>query len=805
MLERAIQALRDDAGFMSCVAHWEEIPQREGRYAEFPDEIDPRIRQALRAKGVERLFSHQRTAYEEVRRGHHIVVVTPTASGKTLAYNLPVLQTLLEEPEAKAMYLFPTKALSQDQQSELNEILIGGELPVKIFTYDGDTPQSIRISVREEGRVVITNPDMLHTGVLPNHPKWIKFFQGLRFLVIDEIHTYRGVFGSHMTNLLRRFKRIAEFYGARPQFICCSATIGNPKELAERILEEQVHLLDENGAPSGRRHFVLYNPPLVDPVQGIRKSVIKEAQAIATRLLKQRIKTIVFARSRLRTELIASYIRESLKNLYTEDSRVKVASYRGGYLPNERRAIERGLRQGEILGVVSTNALELGIDIGGLDVSVLAGFPGSIASTWQQAGRAGRRASVSLSVLVASASPIDQYIIRHPEYFFGRSPESGWVDPDNVFILNDQLKCAVFELPFEEREPMAERYRELLDYLEENGVVRFSGGRWFWSDRSYPAEKISLRSSAPGNIVIVDTTRGRDEVIGEMDKPGAKMYLYDEAIYIHLGDQFVVKKLDLDNQRCYVESTDVNYYTDSIVKTDIKLLEEDAREGRAGVEVAVGDILLRTQATKYKKLKFGTHENIGYGEIDLPADEMHTRSAILLFGPGTAAERALASVPEEQRPVVMQRLGVLLRNIAPVFLLCDSRDIGVTERLKDPAFEVPCLYVYDSYPGGTGLSEGFLEAADDILRGALELVSSCSCTEGCPSCIGPVAEVTGFNPKTAVLGFLSTWNGPSRLVETGGKTGRGARTRSGGSGVGPNSSARQVDESHSSAGQGSGP
>ena len=771
MVERAIEALRNDAAFMSCVAHWQEIPPREGRYAEFPPEIDPRIREALSRRGIQRLFTHQRAAYDEVRRGNHIVVVTPTASGKTLAYNLPVLQSLLDEADAKAMYLFPTKALSQDQQSELNEVLIAAGLPLKIFTYDGDTPQSIRISVREEGRLVITNPDMLHTGVLPNHPKWIKFFQSLRFVVIDEIHTYRGVFGSHMTNLIRRLKRVAAFYGARPRFVCCSATIGNPRELAERIVEEPVVLLDDNGAPAGARHFVLYNPPLVDPVQGIRKGVVKEATGIAAGLLKQGIKTIVFARSRLRTELIASYIRESLKNLYTEDSRVKVASYRGGYLPNERRAIERGLRQGEILGVVSTNALELGIDIGGLDVSILAGFPGSIASTWQQAGRAGRRAAVSLSVLVASASPVDQYLIRHPEYFFGRSPESGWVDPENVFILNDQLKCAVFELPFEEDEPLARRYRELLDYLEENGVVRFSGGRWFWSDRSYPAEKISLRSSAAGNIVIVDTTKGRDEVIGEMDKPSAKMYLYNEAIYIHLGDQYVVRKLDLENQRCYVESSEVNYYTDSIVKTDIKLLQEDARERRSGIEAAIGDILVRTQATKYKKLKFGTHENIGYGEIDLPADEMHTRAVILLFSPGTEAERSFARMPAEQRPIVMQRLGVLVRNIAPVFLLCDARDIGVSERLKDPSYECPCLYVYDSYPGGTGLSEGFLEATDKILRGARELVGSCPCAEGCPSCIGPAAEPGGFNPKEAVLGFLALWSGSG---QGGGLASRGA-------------------------------
>jgi DEAD/DEAH box helicase domain-containing protein len=767
MLEQAIRELRRDRQFMASVAHWEVIPARPARTVEFPPEIDPRIRKALNEQGVQKLYVHQAACYRAVRAGSSVVVVTPTASGKTLAYNLPVLQTLLEDPAAKAVYLFPTKALSQDQQSELNEVLLGGELPVKIFTYDGDTPQSIRISVREQGRVVITNPDMLHTGILPNHPKWIKFFQSLRFVVVDEIHSYRGVFGSHMTNLIRRLKRIAAFYGARPQFICCSATIGNPKELAERLLEMPVELIDENGAPAGERHFILYNPPLVDPVQGIRRGVVKESQRLATMLLRRGVKTIVFARSRVRTELIASYIRESLANLYTENDRIQVASYRGGYLPNERRAIERGLRQGEIRGVVSTNALELGIDIGGLDASVLAGFPGTIASTWQQAGRAGRRASVALSILVASSSPIDQYILRHPEYFFSTSPESGWVDPDNLFILSDQLKCAAFELPFQDAEPETARWRELLAFLEENGVVRHTGGRWFWADRSYPAEKVSLRSTAPGNIVIIDLTKGRHAVIGEMDKPSAKLLLFGEAIYLHSGDQYVVKKLDLEAQRCYVEETTANYYTDSIVKTDIQLLQQDRREplrlGAApSLELALGDVLVRTLATKYKKLRFQTHENVGYGEIDLPAEEMHTRSAVLLLAPETDAGAAFSRLPEAEQPLVMQRLGTLVRNVAPVFLLCDPRDLGVAERLKDPLFACPALYVYDSYPGGTGLAEGLMQNAGAVLRGCLDLVAGCPCAHGCPSCIGPMEsapgpEGGGSDPKAAVLRFLRAW------------------------------------------------
>ena len=574
-----------------------------------------------------------------MRSGRNVVIVSPTASGKTLAYNLPVLQTLLEDPDARALYLFPTKALSQDQQSELNEVVLGGEIPVKIFTYDGDTPSSIRISAREEGRIIITNPDMLHTGILPNHTKWIKVLSGVRYVVIDEMHSYRGVFGSHMTNVVRRLKRIAAFYGTKPVFICCSATIGNPKELAGKILEDDVELIDDNGSPSGERHFVLYNPPIVDAVQGIRRSVVLESQRVATRLLKAGVKTIVFSRSRIRTELIAQYIRDSLKNFYVDNHGIRVESYRGGYLPNERREIERGLRDGTIQGVVSTNALELGIDIGGLDASVLAGFPGTIASSWQQAGRAGRRNTVSLSVLVASSSATDQFIIRHPEYFFGRSPERGQVDPHNVFIQADQLKCAVFELPFADDERFGEGTPELLNYLGEQGVVRRSAGKWYWADRAYPAENVSLRTATPNNIVIVDTTKGRDEVIGEMDLPSAKELIFDGAVYLHLGDQYLVQKLDLENQRCYVEETDVNYWTDSIVKTDIKVLAVDEERTAAGVRVAIGDILVRSQATKFKKLKFHTNENVGYGDISLPADEMHTRACALVFDPATAPGR----------------------------------------------------------------------------------------------------------------------------------------------------------------------
>ncbi len=774
-----IASLRNDPAFSQRVTHWEVMPARDGKYVDFPPDIDDRIKAALASRGITRIYSHQRATWNEARAGRSVVLVSPTASGKTLSYNMPVLQSLLEDPDARALYLFPTKALSQDQQAELNEVVLGGDIPVKVFTYDGDTPGSIRISARDEGRIIITNPDMLHTGILPNHPKWIKALRHLRYVVIDEMHSYRGVFGSHMTSVIRRLKRIAKFYGAEPVFICCSATIGNPHELARKILEMDVTLVDDNGAPSGERHFVLYNPPLVDRVQGIRRSVVLECQGIATRLLKMGVKTIVFARSRIRTELIATYIRESLKSFFTDNHGITVQSYRGGYLPNERRAIEKGLRDGSIQGVVSTNALELGIDIGGLDASILAGFPGTIASSWQQAGRAGRRNTVSLSILVASSSATDQFVIQHPEYFFSRSPENGYIDPGNIFIQTDQLKCAVFELPFEEGETFGNDTADVLGYLTEKGVIRHAGEKWYWADQSYPAENVSLRTTTPENVVIVDTTKGRDEIIGEMDMPSAKLLVFDHAIYIHLGDQYAVKQLDLENRRCFVEETDTDYWTDSIVKTDIKVLTEDEEQKTAGIRAVLGDILVRTQATKFKKLKYHTNENVGYGDITLPPDEMHTRSAVILFDQPTPAGRRFTALGETEQGVVIQRLGVLLRTVAPVFLLCDPRDLGVAERVRDPHFESPCLYVYDQYPGGIGLSEGFLRNLPAIVRGAQGVVEACPCADGCPSCIGApdappapqnavpdrtpagaetvVVQASMVNAKQTVRAFLSAW------------------------------------------------
>ncbi|MDR1626629.1 MAG: DEAD/DEAH box helicase [Spirochaetia bacterium] len=760
-IENILRGLENDRTFMDNVTRWEKIPPREGEYSPFPEDLHPSLKAVLGAGGVTRLYSHQGTAFAAAREGQNCVVVTPTASGKSLCYNLPVLQSIMEKPETRALYIFPTKALSQDQQSGLNESVLMGELGIKIATYDGDTPNSLRVSARETAQIIISNPDMLHAGILPNHPKWIKFLKTLRWVVIDEIHSYRGVFGSHLANLLRRLRRVAAFYGAQPVFICCSATIANPGELAKRILGLDVRLIEENGAPSGEKHLVLYNPPLVDRVQGIRRGVALEAQRIALRLLRAGVKTIVFSRSRIQTELIASYINTKLANMYTDNSRIRVESYRGGYLPNERRGIEAGLRSGEIQGVVSTNALELGIDIGGLDGAVLAGFPGSISSSWQQAGRAGRRQGVSLAVMIASASPLDQFMVKHPAYFFGRAPESGFIDPDNPFILTDHMRCAVFELPFEEGETFGEDPESVLELLEEGGTVRKAGGAYHWADRSYPAEGVSLRSASSENVVIVDITRGQHSVIGEMDRPSAKEMLFPNAVYLHRGRQFMVKELDLEEKRAAVEEVKVNYFTDGIVKRDIKVLTEDSRTEDGDFVYILGDILVRSQVTKFKKIRYHSHENIGYGDILLPEEEMHTRSLALVFDAHVRAGAAIAARSGEEKAQIVAGLGSLYQKIAPFFLLCDTKDIGVSELLRDPHFGCPAIYLFDRYPGGTGLADKFREKIGDIREAAAQLVLDCPCGEGCPSCIGPrdrSVEITA-DPKKAVTEFVKELQG----------------------------------------------
>ena len=627
-LNTALDDLRGEAALAENITHWETIPARAARYAPFPAWLDPRLRQVLAARGIERIYTHQAAAVEAVGAGRHIVVVTPTASGKTLCYNLPVLDAILREPQTRALYLFPTKALAQDQLAELQRLVTDLDVDIKTHTYDGDTPANARKLVRSAGHIVVTNPDMLHTGVLPHHTKWIKLFENLRYIVLDELHQYRGVFGSHVANVIRRLRRICAFYGSAPTFICCSATIANPAELAAKIVGDEVALVDDNGAPTGEKHLIFYNPPVVNPRLGLRASSLLEARRVASRLLSRDVQTIVFTRSRTSVELLLTYLTGDATARRRREQAIR--GYRGGYLPNQRREIERGLRDGSVRGVVTTNALELGIDIGSLEAAVLTGYPGTVASALQQMGRAGRRAGVAAAVLVASSNPLDQYIVGHPEYFFGRSPESGLVNPDNLLILANHLKCAAFELPFTDQDAFGlphEATQELLALIEEDGLLHHAAGRWHWTSEGFPAEAISLRSASSENFVVIDNVPGAPRIIGEVDRISAPTMLHDEAIYIHEGEQYQVEKLDYAEKKAYVRQVDVDYYTDANLAFAIRPLEIFAEEAQGATRRIHGEVMLTYQPTMFKKIKLYTHENVGSGRIHLPE-----RCANLCFG-----------------------------------------------------------------------------------------------------------------------------------------------------------------------------
>lgn len=736
-LSQLLDQLRGDPAFRAGVTRWEVLPAQPARYGGFPAQLDPRLVQALRARGVAELYTHQADAVAAALSGRSTVVVTPTASGKTLCYNLPVLATILREPAARAIYLFPTKALAQDQVAELKELAGHLDVEIKSYVYDGDTPDSLRPTIRQAGQVVITNPDMLHTGILPHHTRWVRLFENLRYVVLDELHTYRGVFGSHLANVLRRLRRICRFYGSDPVFLCSSATIANPKELADRLTGADCVLVDNNGAPRGEKHFILYNPPVVTR-DGLREPVLKAARRVAANFLCNGIQTIVFARSRLATEVLVTYLKEDLARGsagITTRQAERIRGYRGGYLPLQRREIERGLRSGEVLGVVSTNALELGIDIGQLEACVMAGYPGAIASAWQQAGRAGRRQGASVAVLVASSAPLDQFVATHPEYFFGRSPEHGLINPDNLMILVSHMKCAAFELPFAADEAFGldlPSTQEVLAYLQEAKIVRRAGDRWHWMNENFPAEEISLRAASAENFVIVDTTQPQHRVIGEMDRLAAMTMLHDHAIYLHEGQQYFVDKLDWTERRAYVHHVDVDYYTDANLAVTIKPLDTFKSQAEGGLEKAFGEVMTACKATIFKKIKLHTHENVGWGEIHLPEEELHTAAYWVTIPPALAQDFS----PDELQSAL---LGVahLLESLAPVYLMCDHRDLRAVAQIRAPFSGRPTIYLYDAYPGGIGLAEKAYDLHGLLLAAALERAQACICQDGCPACTGP--------------------------------------------------------------------
>ena len=723
------------------------IPEASANFAPLPVDLRPELITALAGRGIHRLYTHQADAYEAVRKGRHLVVVTPTASGKTLCYNLPVLQRLLENPEKRALFLYPTKALAQDQLAELSALKHGLPIQLRADTYDGDTPPGRRTAIREGGHVVMTNPDMLHAGLLPHHTRWRRLFSSLEFVVIDELHMYRGLFGSQVANVIRRLKRICAFYGSSPTFICASATIANPLELAKRLLEEDnVELVERSGAPRGERRLIFYNPPLVNREMGIRRSSMLEARRIAAPWIRSGVQTIVFCRSRLQVEVMLSYLRQDLAPRL--DAHQRVRGYRAGYLPLHRREIEAGLRHGQITGVVSTNALELGIDIGTLQAAVLVGYPGTIASTWQQLGRAGRR-SGSVGVFVASSSPLDQFIVRHPEYFLSADPEEGLIDPDNLLLLAGHLQAGLFELPFEEEERLGRTdVRELLRLFEDDGSATHSAGRWFWSRQAFPAEEVHLRRTLADNVVIIDTSHPRPQVIGEMDQFTAPVLLHEEAVYLHEGAQFHVDRLDWEEKKAYVRPVEVDYYTDALASVTVRVLDTFCGPDGDGVSRSHGEIKITSLASMFKKIRFHTHENIGSGPIHLPEQTLHTTGYWL-----TVDEGLWQSLGRETLEAGLQGMAHSLRHVASLHLMCDPRDLGSVAEVRSVTTRLPTVTVYEVYPGGVGFSARMYELHRELLDNAAALVRECPCLAGCPSCVGPLHLVEGA--KEACLKLLS--------------------------------------------------
>ena len=760
------------------------LPARPAQTAPLPAGLDERLLRALRARGIHELYAHQAEAWRLAGEGRHFVVVTPTASGKTLCYNLPVLQAVCNG-QGKALYLFPTKALAQDQVAELLELNKAGELGVRAYTFDGDTPGDARKAVRTRGDIVVSNPDMLHQAILPHHTKWAQFFENLQYVVIDEMHSYRGVFGAHVANLIRRLKRILAFYGASPQFVFCSATIANPVELATRLLGEDVAAVTRSGAPQGERRLLLWNPPVINPDLGLRASARSQTNRIARLATRIGLKSIVFARSRLMVEVLTKY----LKDVFDKDPRrpPRVFAYRGGYLPTQRRETERRLRDGSIDCVISTSALELGVDIGSLDVCVLNGYPGSIAATWQRLGRAGRRNRTSLGVLVAGSEPLDQYIVRNPDFFLGASPEHARIDPDQLLVLLDHVRCAAFELPFRADERFGSRHplEQFLQYLGDEGVVHLEGDTWHWATDAYPANAVSLRSVAEGNFLVVDQDHDSRQVIAEVDFSSAPETIYPGAIYMLQAAPYQVESLDWDGRKAYVRPTRADYYTDAIVYTRLKILERFAERATAQARVAHGEVHLVRRFAGYKKIRYYTHENIGYGNINLPDQEMHTTAAWWEIRPGEL-ERALPS----RQMALDGFLGAAyaMHHVAALQMMSETSDLGravgdgdgkwfATQgangrgQMRDVSGEEiapdyqgafrPAVFLYDNHPGGIGLSEPLYARQAEVVRGALELVERCDCRYGCPSCVGPVLasdEERGYSPRAlaaTVLGLFA--------------------------------------------------
>jgi len=824
------------------IVEWRSLPARPARYTPFPHELQPGLIAALRNSGIEGLYLHQARAWEATQAGQNLVIVTGTASGKTLCYNLPVIDCLLRLPQARALYIFPTKALAQDQAESVNHLLdklsgtdgVDESRPV-VATYDGDTPTSARPSIRSQARLVITNPDMLHNGILPHHTAWAEFFTNLKFIVIDEMHTYRGIFGSHIANVMRRLKRIARHYGASPRYILTSATIANPEQLAGWLVEEPVTLVDDDGSARGSVQFLIYNPPLIDRDLGLRRSITQESVRLAEDLLVYDVQTILFGRARRTVEIILTYLRDRVAGMSTFhpslDPTQAIRGYRSGYLPRQRREIERGLREGSVRAVVATNALELGIDIGGMGAAVLAGYPGTIAGTWQQAGRAGRGSQSSVAILVTSPSPLDQFLAKHPAYFFGRTPEQALVNPDHPLILLSHLRCAAFELPFNTGESFGKLdpalLQEYLDFLLQMGDLHQSNQRYFWMADRYPAQDISLRSASATAVLLQVETDETPHTIGTVDQHSALWMVHPGAVYMHEAKTYLVEDLDLEQNLAHLKPVELDYYTEARSESKVNLVALTAEQPTSGGKKFYGEVIVTTQVIGYRKVRWQTHENLGIENLDLPPTELQTTAYWLAlseetvgdlsgrglwtnspnnYGPNWLASRdqrrsidgyrcQVCGIPEQGRShdvhhkipfrsftsiaqanqlsnlitvcptchhrietAVRMRSGLaglayVLGQLAPLFLMCDSGDLGVHSDPESPLAENrPAVVIYDQVPAGLGFSQRLYEVHEQLLEQAYELVATCECTDGCPSCVGPGGENgAGGKPESRAI------------------------------------------------------
>lgn len=781
----ALEKWEANPRFLKNVTAKRILPENAGSFAPFPPDMEPRITNLLRLRGISSLYSHQAEAWSHIRQRRNACIVTPTASGKSLCYHLPVLARLLENPQTRVLYLFPTKALAQDQYTFLHELIRDLDVPIGTFTFDGDTPQDARRAVRNDGQIVITNPDMLHSGVLPHHTKWARLFENLEIVVIDEIHTYRGVFGSHMANIVRRLNRIAQFYRSSPRFVVCSATIANPTELATQIIGQDVVTIDKSGAPRGQRIIYFYNPPVINKELGIRQSAVKTAKRLGLDLLRHKIPTIMFAMSRLQVEILIKYLRDGLEREH-HNSQI-VQGYRGGYLPNHRRRIETGLRKGDIKGIVATNALELGIDIGQLTACFVVGYPGTVASLWQQSGRAGRRSDTSATVFIARSNPLDQFLVQNPDYFFEQTPEHARIHPDNLFIVVDHIKCAAFELPFRDGEGFGNLASgdtaAVLSYLVDHRVLHHSNGLFHWSDRAFPANQVNLRNIPGENTVVIDVDS--QKVLAEVDFKSTQTSLHDHAIYNIDAAQYQVERLDWENHKAYVRKVKPDYYTDAMTYSRVAVVLNADATWINSTLVEHGDVSVTRKVIGFKKVRFYTAENVGFGDVVLPELTMHTTSYWF-----TIPQIELDRLPFDRAELLDGLLGIshALFYVALLAVMCDATDLGrcVGEKsaqwgAPNPALESPnnmgvvarssgipstasattllfgdfdpTIFIYDAYPGGVGFSSKLFEQHETLMRGTYQLISHCKCDRGCPSCVGPLLN-TNARSKEIPLRIL---------------------------------------------------